>query len=356
MGANGTTRIYAGAGHWVSGAGRRCRGGLFRRTPGDDPWQPLARGLPQDVEARALLVHPREPGVLYAGTQDGPYRTTDGGERWERLGFPDRGAVVWSLAFHPARPQVMYAGVAPVGIYRSEDGGDNWTKLAGARSPGHCEMGFPARVTRIVADPARPGVVYAALEVSGVIRSDDGGETWTDLSAPLIRLADAPHLKSRIGSDLDAEGMLDSHAFAVSAAAPGTAFLAVRMGLFRTDDSGATWRDMEIGRHSPLTYCRDVIVSPHDPRVLYACLSVSSRGDDGSLYRSEDVGRTWRRFDHGVKARATMMSVAAHPRDAARVYCVSRCGQVFGTEDAGASWREYRLPDAVEDVYTVACA
>jgi photosystem II stability/assembly factor-like uncharacterized protein len=128
------------------------------------------------------------------------------------------------------------------------------------------------------------------------------------------------------------------------------------MGVFRTDDRGATWSDIGIGRYSPLTYCRDVIVSPHDPRVMYACLSVSARGDDGSLYRSEDVGRTWRRFDHGVKARATMMAVAAHPRDPARVYCVSRCGQVFGTEDAGASWREYPLPKGVQDVYSVACA
>ncbi len=356
MTSNGTTRIFAGAGYWVSGAGKRCRGGLFRRSPGDGEWQALTRGLPKDVEARAFAVHPREPDVLYVGTQDGPYRTTDGGDNWERLGFPDRGAVVWSLAFHPTRPKVMYAGLAPVGIYRSEDGGDNWKRLAGAQSPGHCEMGFPTRVTRIVADSARPDTVYAALEVSGVIRSDDGGETWKDLSTPLIRLADAPHLKSRIGSNLDAEGMLDSHAFAVSAAAPGSAFLAVRMGVFRTDDRGASWRDVEIGRYSPLTYCRDVIVSPHDARVMYACLSVSSRGDDGSLYRSGDVGQTWARYDHGLKARATMMAVAAHPRDAARVYCVSRCGQVFGTEDDGASWREYQLPDDVEDVYAVACA
>lgn len=355
MADNGTTRIFAGAGHWVSG-GRRIRGGLFRRSAGNGEWQALERGLPQDVEARAFAVHPREPGTIYAGTQDGPYRSTDGGDSWERLGFPEKGAVVWSLALHPRRPEVIYAGLAPAAIWRSDDAGRSWRRLEGARSPGHCEMGFPTRVVRIVFDAADPATLYAGLEVSGVIRSADGGETWSDLSAPLIRLADQPQLKSRIGSDLDAEGMLDTHALAVSAAAPGTAFLAVRMGLFRTDDRGVSWHDMRIGRFSPLTYCRDVIVSPHDPRVLYACLSVSSRGNDGSLYRSEDVGRTWRRFDHGVKARATMMSVAAHPRDAARVYCVSRCGQVFGTEDDGASWREYPLPEGVEDVYAVACA
>lgn len=350
-------RIYAGAGHWVSSAGTRHPGGLFRRSPGGGEWQALSVGLPENAEARALAVHPREPDVLYAGTQDGPYRSTDGGGRWERLGFPDRGAVVWSIAFHPTRPQIMYAGVAPVGIYRSEDGGDTWKKLAGATSPGHCEMSFPTRVTRIAIDPGRPDDVYAALEVSGVIRSADGGDTWTDLSAPLIQLAEAPHLKSRLGSDTDAEGMLDSHAFAVSAGAvPGTAFLAVRMGLFRSDDRGASWSDIEIRRFSPLTYCRDVIVSPHDPRVMYACLSPAARSTDGSLYRSEDVGQTWQRFDHGVKAHGTMMAVAAHPSDPARVYCVSRCGQVFGTEDAGASWREYPLPKGVQDVYTVACA
>jgi len=356
MAQNGTTTIFAGAGYWVSGKGERFSGGLFRRRAGDGPWEALTAGLPENVEARAFAVHPCEHGVIYAGTQDGPYRTLDGGNRWERLGFPERGAVVWSLAFHPADPRIMYAGLAPVGLYRSEDGGEHWTKLPGARSPGHCEMGFPTRVIRIVADPHRPEVVYAALEVSGVIRSEDGGETWSDLSAPLIRLAGQPHLKSRIGSDLDAEGMLDSHAMAVTAAAPGTAFLAVRMGLFRSDDRGGSWHDVEVGRYSPLTYCRDVIVSPHDPSVMYACLSVSSRGNDGSLYRSADVGRSWQRFDHGVKARATMMAVSAHPRDAARIYCVSRCGQVFGTEDAGASWREYPLPAGVQDVYAVACA
>ena len=57
-----------------------------------------------------------------------------------------------------------------------------------------------------------------------------------------------------------------------------------------------------------------------------------------------------------MKAHGTMMAVAAHLRDPAKVYCVSRCGQVFGTEDAGASWREYLLPEGVRDVYTVACA
>ena len=130
---------------------------------------------------------------------------TDAGDRWERVGFPDRNAVIYSIAYHPTRPKVMYAGTEPAALYRSEDGGDTWQRLPNAKSPGHCEMGFPVRVIRIAVDPSRPDDVYVALEVSGVIRSADGGETFTDLSAPLIELAEEPHLKSRIGSTIDAK-------------------------------------------------------------------------------------------------------------------------------------------------------
>ena len=354
MATKRATRIFAAAGHTKQRNGTQLRGGLFFTSPDDGQWQALSAGLPENVEARAFAVHPGDPDVIYVGTQDGPYRSTDGGRKWERLGFPDRGAVVWSLTFHPTRPQVMYAGTAPVVMYRSENGGDTWSKLPGARSPEHCPMNFPTRVTGIAVDAGRPDDVYAALEVSGVIASRDGGETWADLSEPLIRLSDQPHLKSRLSSNTDTSGMIDSHAIAVNKA--GTAFFACRMGLFRSDDRGASWSDMEVGRFSPLTYCRDVIVSPHDERVMYACLWVSSRGNDGSLCRSDDAGETWRRFDHDLKSRATMMGVAGHPGDPARVYCVSRCGQVFGTEDTGATWREYQLPEGVQDVYSIACA
>jgi photosystem II stability/assembly factor-like uncharacterized protein len=358
MAGNGKTRIFAGAGYGVSRGGVELRGGLFRRSPGEGEWQAVSAGLPPKVEVRAIAVHPQNTEVIYVGTQDGPYRSKDGGESWKRLNFPDRGAVIWSLAIHPTRPDVMYAGTAPVALYRSEDGGDNWKKVEQFKSSALCEReGFDSRTISIRVDPNRPDDVYVALEVSGVMRSSDGGKTWSDMSASLMKHADEPQYKSNVGGRHcgDCEGMLDSHALAISAAAPGTAFLAIRMGLFRSDDRGETWYDTKIGRFSPLTYCRDVIVSPHDARVMYACLSQAAFSTAGSLYRSDDLAETWTRIDHGVNAESTVMAVTVHPHDPARVYCITRGGQVIGSEDAGASWNEYRLPEGVNDAYTVAC-
>ncbi len=349
--AFGLSHVYVGAACWTAGT----VGGIFRRVTGDDRWEHLTKGLPQGINVQAVTLHPTSPEVIYLGTQNGPYRSTDRGERWERLGFPDDGTQVWSLLVHPGNPRILYAGTSPVGVFRSEDGGDTWRRLPKATQPERVKMSFDCRVMRLAADPARPDELYAALEVAGVMRSLDGGETWEDCSAGLVELSERPRLKSRIQSESDSEGMLDGHALCMSAARAGTVFLAVRMGLFRSADRGGTWQDMEVGRFSPLTYARDVRVSPRDPRVLYACLSPAARSQDGSLYRSQDLGETWTRFDHGVKADRTMMAVALHPRDPDQVYCVSRSGQVFGTQDGGRTWDEHRLPEGVEDVYAIAC-
>jgi photosystem II stability/assembly factor-like uncharacterized protein len=67
------------------------------------------------------------------------------------------------------------------------------------------------------------------------------------------------------------------------------------------------------------------------------------------------LGRSWTRFDRGIKADATMMAVAPHPKDPSQVYGVSRVGQVFGTQDGGKSWSEHRMPEGCRDVYALAC-
>jgi photosystem II stability/assembly factor-like uncharacterized protein len=345
------TEVYVG----TAQAGEGSIGGVFRRTAGDGAWRQLGGGLPIDCNVYAITLHPSDPRTVFIGTNDGVWRSGDGGDHWERAGWPDRGVAVWSVLVHPADPRVLYAGGSPVAVYRSEDGGDSWRRLPAPAVPGRVTMPFACRVMRLAADPERPQELYAALEVNGAMRSRDGGESWQDCSAELIRLAERPHLQSRLLSDTEAEGMLDAHALALSAAAPGTVFLALRMGLFRSADRGEGWDDMEVGRFSPLTYARDVRVAPQDPRVLYACLSPASRSTDGSVWRSDDLGGSWRRFDRGISPRSTMMAVAPHPRDPRQVWAAAREGQVFGTTDGGATWQEHPLPAECRDVYAIAC-
>jgi photosystem II stability/assembly factor-like uncharacterized protein len=344
------TQVYAGSARSMGGR----LGGVFRQTAGANTWEHLTNGLPEGADVHAITVHPENPEIVYIGTTKGLFRSTDRGARWQRQDLPED-ADIWSVCLTPKDPRLIFVGGSPPAVFRSDDAGETWRKTADPGLPNRVIMDFACRVMRLAVDPNSPDEVYATLEANGAMRSRDGGERWEDCSADLIRFCEEPRYRSRIGSQTEIEGMLDGHALAVSAAAPGSVFLANRMGLFRSDDRGGHWRDLEIGRFSPLTYGRDIRVSPHDPNVLYACLSPAARSSDGSIYRSDDVGSTWQRFDHDIKAEATMMGVALHPLDPNQVYGVSRFGQVFGTQDGGRSWRETRLPEGVRDVYAVAC-
>ena len=323
-------------------------GGVFRRMAGGD-WQHVLTA----ADTHALTPHPTRPGTIFAGTKNGPYVSTDAGAHWERADFPT-GAQVWSLLVDPHDPDLVYAGTAPVAVYRSTDGGAHFAPLPPPAMPDRVRMDFPCRVMRFAAHPTRAGELYATLEVNGAMRSTDGGESWQDCSADLIRLADQPRLKSRILSDTDTEGMLDGHAIAISPAAPDQVFLAVRMGVFRSRDHGASWSDIEVGRFSPHTYGRDIRVSPTEPGVMYAALSVAARSQAGSLWRSADLGATWQRFDH-VTPSATVMGIGLSGTDPAQVAMVARGGEVFATSDGGATWSARPLPEAGRDAYAIAC-
>ena len=345
------TQVYAGAVKSMEGG----RGGVFRQKAGEAGWQALNNGLPADAGVHAITVYPDDPATVFIATTAGAFRSRNHGDSWERLALPDSSVDIWSITIHPTDRRTIFAGYGPTGVFRSDDGGEHWTKLPDPRLPDRVHMTFPCRVMRLDVNPAAPDEVFACIEANGAMKSPDRGEHWEDCTADLLRFTTQEKYKSRIVSQTEIEGMLDGHALACSAAAPGSVFLANRMGLFRSDDKGAHWADMEVGRFSPLTYGRDLRSSPHDPKVLYAALSPAFRSSDGGIFRSDDVGRTWKRFDHGIKADNTMMGVAVHPRNPQQVYGISKSGQVFGTRDGGASWVERRLPHGVGDCYAIAC-
>ena len=346
------TNIYAAVAGYVGRPGETGRVGVFARPAnGDGEWKHALA----DLEAYTVQVHPRRPEVVFAGTADGVWVSSDRGASFVRAKFPDQGKQIWSFLVDATDPDRIYAGGSPIDVYRSEDGGKSFRRLPTPAIKERAKAPFAARVMRMAQHPARPGEIYAALEVAGVMRTTDGGESWEDCSEDLIRLSDLPHLRSKIVSDTHAEGMLDGHAIAISPADPDAVLLAVRMGLFRSADHGKSWQDLEMKRFSPVTYGRDVKVSPQQPNTVYAALSVAAASHDGGLYRSEDTGKTWRRFDK-VQVHGTIMSVGLHPSDPAQVYIGARYnGEVFGTQDGGATWAALPVPGPVKDIYAVAC-
>ena len=343
------SNLYAGIAGYVGRAGQQGLHGVFSRQDGANHWDHVLK----EYETYTVNVHPTDPTVVFAGTADGVYRSTDSGRSFKRAAFPGK-TQIWSFLVDAGNPDLVYAGASPIAMYRSEDRGESWRELPNPGMPDRAVMPFACRVMRLAQHPSQPGTLYAALEVNGVMKTTDGGESWEDCSGDLIRLAQLPHLKSKIVSNTYNEGMLDGHAIAISPADPDAVIFAARMGLFRTADGGKSWQDMELGRFSNTTYGRDIKVSPSDPNTLYAALSVAAASKDGALYRSTDKGETWSRFDK-VQVHGTIMSVALHQNDPNQVYLGARYdGEVYGTVDGGDTWSAMPLPSEVKDIYSLA--
>lgn len=343
--------LFAGVAGYVGRPDAKGEVGVFRRATGSGAWSHVLG----NIDCYTVVVHPGDASVVLAGTGNGVYLSTDHGATFKRASFPDTDHQIWSFVVDTRDAKRIWAGASPVDVYMSEDKGASWTKMPDPGVKDRCTGPFKTRVMRMVQHPTRPDELYAALEINGAMMSPDGGKTWVDCTADLLRLAELPHLKSKIVSDTFAEGMLDGHAITIARAEPDAVVLACRMGLFKSTDKGRTWSDMELKRFSPVSYGRDVKASPTDPSTMYAALSVAAASKDGGVYRSQDAGKTWARFDK-VQVHGTVMSVALHGSDPKQVYIGARYeGEIYGTADGGATWQSLPLPGQVKDIYSLAC-
>ena len=159
------------------------RTGATRAAPSGEGW--ASERVLEDADVRCLAAGPGAEGVVWAGTEgDGLYRSDDAGRSWRRSGL--RGVTVKSVAASSIEPGVVYAGTKPARVFRSRDGGESWEELESFRrirgrrvwfSP--AEKPFTAYVQALALSPTEPGVVLAGIEFGAVVRSDDGGATWS---------------------------------------------------------------------------------------------------------------------------------------------------------------------------------
>jgi photosystem II stability/assembly factor-like uncharacterized protein len=327
-----------------TGRGRLVESGVYRMADGSDEWEPLQHGLPDAPAVRALAVHPQSPEIVYAGTQSGPYRSADRGEHWERVDVPDHGLPVWSFLFHPRDPDVMFIGYENCEIYRSDDGGERWSRLpVSVRFPEVTTVpgANPAkRVLALDAGVSEPELLYAAIEVGGMLRSIDGGEHWENLSHGQYVNDDA----------------VDMHGVLISRWRPGTVFGIGRAGMFQSFDGGDHWR------HVPLepvnakgqTYCRQIREVPGNPRKLWVAAGSNFQSDCGVLLQSRDGGDTWTRVDMGPQPRHTMFTLTFNERHPNQMSSATNGGEVYSSTDGGENWTTHKPPPGGAQIYALA--
>ena len=183
------------------------------------------------------------------------------------------------------------------------------------------------RVIGISIDPAYPDDVYGAIEVGGLIKSGDGGETWSCIT-------DGHYTRL---------GPVDLHGVQVNPTAPGLVYIITQLAMFRSRQRGKDWEFVPIEEmFEGGSYCRDLVVDPSEPSRMYLAAGAGGGSapagtvDAGVLVRSTDAGETWERVDLGETAPARMFQIAIDRNAPGNVYCCDRDGHVYCSNDGGA--------------------
>jgi photosystem II stability/assembly factor-like uncharacterized protein len=275
--------------------------------------------------ARCLAVDPEDPDTLYVGTSDeGIFKSSDAGRNWERLSGVEHPRVT-AVAVSPA-DGALYAGTEPSALFVSRDGGASWRELEGLRNlPSAPTWSFPPRpwtshVRTISLSHRDPNLVVAGIELGGVMRSPDGGETWQD---------------QRPGA------YADCHALAAHPAAPGVIYEAAGGGFAESEDFGNSWSAVDGGLDR--RYVWGLAVDSEDPSLVYAS-AASGPGrahgggfSDAAIYRRR-AGGQWETLLEGLAVFP--YALAADPEAPGALYAGFGDGKLLRSLDAGVSWDE----------------
>src|ERR1041385_1583535 len=218
-----------------------------------DGWVPSTRGL---TDQHVTSVIARE-GVILAGTEDGVFRSEDEGGTWEETsnGLTTR-HIRW-MAFHPQVSDFEFAGTEPANIFISHDGGESWRachEVAQLRDQFKWSLPYSPEAGCVRGFAFHGSRVYAAVEVGGVLVSDDKGETW--------RLAEGSDGKPDLEGPPAPFVYPDVHSLEVHPSSPDLVYAPTGGDFYRSYDGGKTWVDLYD------CYCRAVWVDPFHPEHL----------------------------------------------------------------------------------------
>ena len=287
----------------------------------------------EDRDVRCLAVDGR--GTVVAGTQgEGVWRSDDG-KSWTQSGLATE--IVKSLSFCAAQPETLYAGTKPPHLYRSDDGGRTWRELEAFRGiRGRAMWRQPAErpstayVQAIACSPTDPDVAVVGMEAGAVVRTDDGGRTWSNHLTGACR--DCHVLTFHPDGEHVYEG-------GGGVTAPGVAISA---------DRGQTWDRPRKGLDKKYGWA--VAADPGDAERVFIALSPSAmKAHSGgkaqaTIYRREAQG-TWGAISGGLPEPLNDMPYAllTHPSTERYVTAGLANGDVWETHDAGRTWHRSEL-------------
>lgn len=249
---------------------------------------------------------------------------------------------IWHLEPSLTDPDVVYAGAEDAALFRSDDGGRTWHELAGLRSHGsgpHWQPGAGGLCLHtIVLHPSDPKRIFVAISAAGSFRTDDGGQTWRPINRGL---------KSEYLPDGEAEVGHCVHRIALHPQRPDVLFMQKHWDVMRSDDAGENWYEVSGNLPSDFGFVVDVHAHEPDTVYVVPIKSDSEHyPPEGKLrvYRSRTGGNQWEALTQGLPQQDCYVNVL---RDAMAVDSLDECGVYFGTTggqvyasaDGGDSWR-----------------
>ena len=244
---------------------------------------------------------------------------------------------VWHLEPSLTDPDTVYAGVEDAaGGCRT-----TWQELPGLRTHGSGPRWAPGAggmcLHTILLDPSHPQRIYIAISAAGAFRSDDGGETWQPINRGL-RSQHIPDPEAEVGHCV--------HRIAMHRARPEVLFMQKHWDVMRSDDAGQSWREISGNLPTDFGFPIDVHAHEPDTIYVVPIKSDSEHyPPDGKLrvYRSRSGGNEWEALTKGLPQRDCYVNVL---RDAMAVDSLESCGVYFGTTggqvymsaDAGDNW------------------